>query len=110
MLRENGVSIGRFRVRRLMHELGLLSRQPGQGVYQYVPVERPDTPEPLKRERTLESPHQVGCGDINYIWAPSRWHYMAVVLDLYARRIIGWAFSTQPDAEWVIKTLDLAYE
>jgi len=44
----------------------------------------------------------VWCGDIAYIWAQGRWHYLAAVLDLHARRVIGWAFSTKPDAELVI--------
>ncbi|RCM84248.1 putative transposase OrfB [Pseudomonas aeruginosa] len=50
------------------------------------------------------------CGDITYVWAQGRWHYLAAVLDLHTRRVIGWAFSAKPDAELVIKALDMAYE
>ncbi|HIE2394333.1 TPA: IS3-like element IS222 family transposase [Pseudomonas aeruginosa] len=110
MLREEGVTIGRFRVRRLMRELGLVSKQPGSHAYKQATVERPDIPNRLNREFATEHPNQVWCGDITYVWAPGRWHYLAAVLDLHTRRVIGWAFSAKPDAELVIKALDMAYE
>ncbi|WP_446934029.1 IS3-like element IS222 family transposase [Pseudomonas aeruginosa] len=110
MLREEGVTIGRFRVRRLMRELGLVSKQPGSHAYKQAMVERPDIPNRLNREFATEHPNQVWCGDITYVWAQGRWHYLAAVLDLHIRRVIGWAFSAKPDAELVIKALDMAYE
>ncbi|WP_446937934.1 IS3 family transposase [Pseudomonas aeruginosa] len=106
MLREEGVTIGRFRVRRLMRELGLVSKQPGSHAYKQATVERPDIPNQLNRKFATEHPNQVWCGDITYVWAQGRWHYLAAVLDL----LIGWAFSAKPDAELVIKALDMAYE
>ncbi|HHX1023429.1 TPA: IS3 family transposase [Pseudomonas aeruginosa] len=110
MLREEGVTIGRFRVRRLMRELGLVSKQPGSHAYKQAMVERPDIPNRLNREFATEHPNQVWCGDITYVWAQGRWHYLAAMLDLHTRRVIGWAFSAKPDAELVIKALDMAYE
>lgn len=110
MLREEGVTIGRFRVRRLMRELGLVSKQPGSHAYKQATVERPDIPNRLNREFATEHPNQVWCGDITYVWAQGSWHYLAAVLDLHTRRVIGWAFSAKPDAELVIKALDMAYE
>ncbi|KPX03302.1 transposase protein orfB [Pseudomonas savastanoi] len=53
---------------------------------------------------------QVCCGDITYIWAQGKWHYLALVMDLYARRVVGWAFSNKPDTDLVIKALGMAYE
>jgi len=55
-------------------------------------------------------PNQVRCGDITHIWAQGKWHCLAVVLDLCARRVVGWALSNKPDADLVIKALDMAYE
>ncbi|RPO10346.1 IS3 family transposase, partial [Pseudomonas aeruginosa] len=110
MLREEGVTIGRFRVRRLMRELGLVSKQPGSHAYKQAKVERPDIPNRLNREFATEHPSQVWYGDITYVWAQGRWHYLAAVLDLHTRRVIGWAFSAKPDAELVIQALDMAYE
>jgi putative transposase len=64
----------------------------------------------LNRELDVPAPNQIWCGDITYIWAQGKWHYLAVVMDLYARRVMGWALSNKPDADLVIKALDMTYE
>ncbi len=110
VMQSEGIEIGRFKVNRLMKELGLISKQPGAHAYKHAPIERPDIPNLLNREFAVSRPNQVWCGDITYIWAQGRWHYLAVVMDLYARRVIGWAFSSQPNAGLVVKALDMAYE
>jgi putative transposase len=89
MLNEEGVVIGRFKVRRLMGELGLTCKQPGPHAYKQATVERPDIPNRLNREFNVSRPDQAWCGDITYVWAGQRWSYLAVVLDLYARRVVG---------------------
>lgn len=48
-------------------------------------------------------PSVVWCGDITYDWVGQHWYYLAVVLDLHARRIVGRALSTSPDAKLVVK-------
>ena len=73
-------------------------------------MERPDIPNVLDRAFTVAAPNEVWCGDITYVWAQGRWHYVTAVIDLFARRVVGWAFSTKPDAELVTKVLDMAYE
>jgi len=110
MLNDDGVVIGRFKVRRLMSELGLICKQPGPHAYKQATIERPDIPNYLDREFAVEQPNQVWCGDITYIWSGQRWSYLAVVLDLYARRVVGWAMSSSPDADLVVKALDHAWE
>jgi putative transposase len=110
MLREDGVAIGRFRVRSLMRELGLVCKQPGSHRYKHATVERPDIPNLLNRKFAVGRPNQVWCGDITYIWAQGRWHYLAVVLDLHTRRVVGWAFTDKADAELATRALDMAYE
>lgn len=55
-------------------------------------------------------PTRSGAATITYIWAQGKWHYLAVVLDLCTRRVVGWALSEKPDADLVIKALDVAYE
>ncbi|MDZ5601810.1 IS3 family transposase [Pseudomonas sp. RP23018S] len=64
----------------------------------------------MNRAFDVEAPNQVWCSDITYVWAQDKWHYLAVVLDLYARRVVGWALSEKPDADLVVKALDVAYE
>ncbi|WP_447595622.1 IS3 family transposase [Aquipseudomonas campi] len=110
MMREDGIEIGRFKVRKLMSEMKLISKQPGSHAYKKATVERPDIPNVLDRAFTVSAPNQVWCGDITYVWAQGRWHYVAAVIDLFARRVVGWAFSSKPDADLVIKALDVAYE
>ena len=109
-LTEDGEQLGRFKVCSLMRELDSVSKQPGSHTYKRATVERLDIPNTLNREFDVPSPNQVWCGDITYIWAQGKWHYLGVVLDLCTRRIVGWALSEKPDAELVIKALDMVYE
>ncbi len=69
MMQADGEQIGRFKVRGLMRELGLISKQPGSHAYKKATVERPDIPNILNREFDVPAPNQVWCGDITYIWA-----------------------------------------
>ena len=55
-------------------------------------------------------PNQVWCGDITYIWAQGEMALPGRCLDLCARRVVGWALSNKPDADLVIKALDMPYE
>ena len=110
MMRELGYQIGRFKVRNLMKEAELVSKQPGAHRYKVARSERPDIPNLLAREFDVQQPNQVWCGDITYVWAGGRWHYLAAVLDLQTRRVVGWAMSDKPDAELAIKALEMAYQ
>lgn len=110
MLQAEGVAIGRYKVRKLMQESGLICKQPGPHAYKQATIERPDIPNHLNRQFNPDRPDQVWCGDITYIWAGNRWVYLAVVLDLYSRRVIGWALSDRADAGLVVKALELAYQ
>lgn len=110
MMRELGHQIGRFKVRSLMKEAGLVSKQPSVHRYQVARSERPEIPNLLAREFDVQQPNQVWCGDITYVWAAGRWYYLAGVLDLYTRRVVGWAMSDKPDAELAIKALEMAYQ
>lgn len=110
MMREDGVEIGRYKVRSLMREAGLVCKQPGSHNYKQATVERPDIPNVLDRQFGVNQPNQVWCGDITFVWAQGRWHYLAVVLDLYARRVVGWALSSKADADLAVKGLEMAYE
>ncbi|EON12912.1 transposase, partial [Pandoraea sp. SD6-2] len=72
MLREQGTTVGRFKVSRLMDELGLICKQPGNHAYKRATVERIDIPNVLNREFDVATPNQVWCGDITYLWAQGR--------------------------------------
>jgi putative transposase len=109
-LNGDGIEIGRYKVRMLMKESGLISKQPGPHAYKHAPVEHVEIPNVLDRQFEVAAPDQVWCGDITYIWTGSHWSYLAVVLDLYARRVVGWALSDTPNAELTIKALEHAYQ
>lgn len=84
LMRDDGEQLGRFKVRSLMRELDLVSKQPGSHAYKKATVERLDIPNTLNREFDVPVPNHVWCGDITYIWAQGKWHYLVVVLDLCA--------------------------
>ncbi|CAA0102650.1 Uncharacterised protein [BD1-7 clade bacterium] len=109
-LTEKGINIGRFKVRSLMKEANLVSKQPGAHRYKVVKEERPDTPNHLSRQFNVSAPNKVWCGDITYIWAGNKRRYLAVVIDLFVRRVVGWSISDHPDTDIVIKALEMAYE
>lgn len=110
MLQDRGNDIGRFKVRGLMREAGLICKQPGSHKYKHATVERLDIPNRLNREFDVAEQNQVWCGDITFIWAQGRWHYLAVVLDLQRRRVVGWAMSRHPDANLAVAALEMAYD
>lgn len=91
MLADLDIDVGLFKVRRLMRDMQLVSKQPGSHAYKMSMNEQPDIPNQLNREFDVHSTNQVWCGDITYIWTGHKWSYLAVVIDLYARRAIGWA-------------------
>jgi len=110
MMRAQGHVVGRLKVRRLMEEAKLICKQPGRHCYHAAIQERPGIPNRLNREFNVDLPDQVWCGDITYIWAGKQWCYLATVMDLHSRRVVGWALSTKPDSELTIRALDMAYE
>lgn len=110
MMRELGYQIGRFKVRNLVKEPELASKQPGTHRYKVARSERPDIPNLLAHKFDVLQPNQVWCGDITSVRAGTRWHYLAVVLDLNTRRVVGWAMSDKTDAELAIKALKMAYQ
>ncbi len=93
-----------------MKEMGLVCKQPGRHAYKQATVERPDIPNLLARKFAVDRPNQVWCGDIIYIWTGQCWSYLAVVLDLCTRRVVGWAMSDAADAQLVAQALDHAWE
>ncbi len=110
LMRDEGFDVGRFKVRGLMKEMGLVSKQPGPHKYKKAMHEHLDMPNVLSREFSVSAPNKVWCGDITYIWAGGRWRYVAALIDLYARKVVGWAISDRPDARLVVKALDSAWE
>jgi len=55
-------------------------------------------------------PNQVWCGDVTYIWTGDRWAYLAVVMDFFARKPVGWAMSFSPNSQLTSQALTMAFE
>jgi len=111
-LADNGIACAPRRVRRLMAQRRLKAIQPKT----YVPKTsdgRADKPAPnlLVGQPLPEQPDRVWVGDITFIpMAGGRWHYLAVVIDLCSRRIVGWAFADHMRASLVVDALKQALE
>ena len=105
-----GTPLSRYRAGKLMKQLELVSCQVPKHNYKKVDQEYVVIPNKLDRQFTVSKPNQVWCGDVTYIWIGTRWAYLAVVLDLFARRPIGWALSLSPDSELTKRALAMAFE
>ena len=110
LLATSGFKVSRWLVRKLMKQEGLVSRQLPQHRYAKAEKEHLCIPNVLERDFKPTKPNQVWCGDVTYIWSGSSWLYLAVVLDLYSRRVVGFATSKSPDSELTKKALRMAYE
>ncbi|EKN3638236.1 IS3 family transposase [Pseudomonas shirazensis] len=108
-LREVGESCGRHRVARLMRLEGLRSqtgyrRRPGK----YGGKPAVASPNLLKRQFDVREPNKVWVTDITYIRTYEGWLYLAVVLDLFSRQIIGWSMKSQMTSDVAIDALLMA--
>lgn len=110
MVTQKGTSLSRYVASNLMRELALFSCQQPKHRYKRATQEPPVAPNLLARQFMVDAPNKVWCGDITYVWAGDRWAYLAVVLDLYARKPVGWAMSLSPDSKLISKALTMAYE
>jgi putative transposase len=68
----------------------------------------PVAPNLLNRQFGVNEPDSVYCGDITYIWTAKGWLYLAVVLDLFSRQVVGWSMSTRITRKLVINALNMA--
>jgi transposase InsO family protein len=62
----------------------------------------------LARKFNVKGPNQVWCGDITYIWTTEGYMYLAVFIDLFSRRVVGWSLGTQLTANLVLSALKQA--
>lgn len=84
-----GTPLSRYRATRLMKQLGLVSCQLPKPAYKRANSEHFEVPSHLDRQFQVTEPNQAWCGDVTYIWTGNHWAYLAVVIDLFARKTIG---------------------
>jgi transposase InsO family protein len=108
-LMREGRCVGRHRVRRLMSQAGLRTKRTPrfrittdsrntQVIHENV----------LARDFAVGTPNRAWGGDITYLWTQEGWLYLAVVVDIGSRRVVGWSFRETLAAELVTTALDMA--
>lgn len=102
------INVGRYLAGKLMAEANLASRQRRPHRNRSKGVEAFVAKNLLERNFQPATINQVWCGDVTSLMVGKRWYHLAVVIDLFARRVIGWAFSLINDANLVIKALRMA--
>lgn len=108
-LSHEGIGVGRKRVARLMRKAGLegISRRRKHGTTKRDSDARP-APDLVERSFAATGPDQLWVADITYVPTWSGFHYLAVVLDVWSRRIVGWSMSSSLHAQVVIDALNMA--
>ena len=108
-LQTSGLAMGRHRVARLMSENGLKARQKTR--FKKTTDSNhggPVAPNVLDQNFTAQGPDEKWGVDISYVWTAEGWLYLAIVLDLYSRKIVGWSISDRMKRGVVLKAR-LAY-
>lgn len=104
-----GLVVGKHRVARLMRESHIGCRVHRK--FRHTTDSKhalPVAPNLLAQRFTTRSPNQAWVGDITYLWTAEGWLYLAVLLDLYSRRVVGWAMRKTLHRELAIAALQRA--
>jgi len=108
-LKAAGYRIGRNRVARLMRENGIRAKTKRKfRVTTDSRHDHPVAPNLLDRQFTVEAPNMAWLADISYVWTREGWLYLAVVLDLFSRQVVGWAMDERMPQELTLAALDMA--
>jgi len=108
-LKELGLQVGHRRVGRLMRQNAIsVIRTRKHKVTTDSNHKFNIAPNLLDRDFTTDKPNQKWVVDISYIWTREGWLYLAAVLDLHSRRIIGWSVSNRMKKDLAIRALDMA--
>ena len=109
-LRGRGFPAGKERVERLMREHGIRARHKRR--YKATTDSKhtlPVAPNVLDRNFMPTAPNQVWTADLTYIWTTAGWLYLAIVLDLFNREIVGWSIKPRMTADLVVDALTMAW-
>jgi putative transposase len=110
-LQAQGRKVSRKRVARLMGEQQLEARRKRRTVRTTDSNHsHPVAPNVLERDFSPDQPNSTWATDITYVWTGEGWLYLAVVLDLFSRRVVGWSMSEHIDTKLVLGALEMALE
>jgi putative transposase len=105
-----GIPLSRYKAARRMEVLGLVSTQHAKHRYKKAYQPHSEIENLLDRQFDVKAPNRVWVGDVTYVWTGNRWAYLAVVMDLFSRKPVGWSLSLKPDSGLTKKALMMAYE
>ena len=108
-LKKQDIPCSENRVARLMREDGLYATTKRR--YKATTNSKHDfpvAPNLLRRDFSLAESNRVWAGDITYIWTTEGWLYLAVVIDLFSRSVVGWAMDKRMTRQLVMKALTMA--
>jgi putative transposase len=110
-LREDGERVSRKRVARIMKQHDLRGKRRRR--FRVTTQSEHDDPiasNLLARDFTASAPNQKWVGDITYIWTREGWLYLAVLIDLFSRRVVGWAMGDSLATELPLRALNMAIQ
>jgi putative transposase len=109
VLNQGGVRCGKHRVARLRKAHGIEALRTRRFRYRETAHEQnPPVPNHLHRQFGAQAPNQVWAGDVTYIPTRAGWLYLAVLLDLHSRKVVGWCMRHAPDLELIQGALQMA--
>ncbi len=104
-----GYPVGRIKTRKLMKEAGVMVRyRKKYKVTTNSKHKKPVFENVLNREFSPAAPDRAYASDITYVWTQEGWLYLAVVIDLFSRKIVGWSMSSRMKASLVCDALTMA--
>ena len=110
-LQKGGIRVGKLRVQRLMQQQGIRAR--GKRRFRIATTDSrhdlPIAPNLLNRNFTVAAPNLAWSGDITYIPTEEGWLFLAVVIDLFSRRVVGWSMQTDVGRNLAIDALEMAW-
>lgn len=108
-LAADGVGVGRNRIARLMSKAGLegISRRRKTRTTRRQPDARP-APDLIERDFTVSAPDRLWVADITYVPTWAGFLYLAVVIDAFSRRVVGWSMTNHLKTELVLEALNMA--
>jgi transposase InsO family protein len=110
-LRAQGICVGKQRVQRLMRKHGIQAR--GKRKFRVTTTDSkhnlPIAPNVLDRNFTVAAPNLAWVGDFTYIATDEGWLFLAVVIDLFSRKVVGWSMRPDMQRNLVIDALEMAW-
>lgn len=109
-LKTAGFNVGRYKARRLRDELGLEVRYPKRfKVTTDSDHSEAISPNTLNRQFDVAEPNTVWATDITYVWSLEGWLYLAVVIDLFSRQVVGWSIDDHLRTSLCVSALQMAF-